>query len=122
SYPNYGKDLTEVELWTYANMMIASINPSLKANIFNTNNIFDSDESYILCQNTLFSVFNSVNSNTFIASETKLNIEDIADLTLPLFNFNNTELYYENLKLQSKLASSKGHRNINFEASNIVDE
>ncbi|CAG8630484.1 3720_t:CDS:1, partial [Scutellospora calospora] len=60
--------------------------------------------SYIPRQNT--PVFTSVNSNTLMASEKKLNIEDITDLTLSLFNFNNTELYCENLKPQ---ASSKSH-------------
>ncbi|CAG8599711.1 510_t:CDS:2 [Scutellospora calospora] len=85
-------------------------------------NIFDNDKSYIPRQNTSPSVFTLVNSNTPMASETKLNIEDIADLTLSLFNFNNTELYCENLKPQSKPTSSKIHGNMDFESSNIIDE
>ncbi|CAG8601840.1 6054_t:CDS:2, partial [Scutellospora calospora] len=93
----YEKDLTEEKLQTCANMMTASIDLSLETDIFNTNNIFDT-------------------------SETKLNIEDIADLTLLLFNFNNTELYYKNLKLQSKLVLSKSYRNIDFKILNIVDK
>ena len=63
-----------------------------------------------------------MNSGTFVASETKLNIEDIADLTLPFFNNNNTKTYCENFKLQSKPTSSKGRGNMDFEASNVVDE
>ncbi|CAG8766120.1 17950_t:CDS:2 [Cetraspora pellucida] len=64
----------------------------------------------------------TLNSGTFVASETKLNIKDIADLTLSFFNNNNTETYCKNFKPQSKPTSSKGHKNMDFEASNVVDE
>ncbi|CAG8796011.1 15456_t:CDS:1, partial [Cetraspora pellucida] len=113
----YGKDLTKEELRACANM--ATI-PVSEVDIFNINDdIFDDDESYIMNQHTNFTL---VNSGTFVASETKLNIEDIADLTLPFFNNNNVETYCENFKPQSKPTSSKGHGNMDFEASNVVDE
>ncbi|CAG8822899.1 12710_t:CDS:1, partial [Cetraspora pellucida] len=56
----YGKDLTKEELWACANM--ATI-PVLEVDIFNINNnifdddnIFDNDESYIINQHTNFTL------------------------------------------------------------------
>ncbi|CAG8716709.1 4236_t:CDS:2, partial [Scutellospora calospora] len=85
----YKKDLTEEELRACANIATILINLSSEINIFITNDIFDDIESYIPT------------------------IEDIADFTLPFFNFNNVESYCK--RLQSKLISSKDHRNIDFE-------
>ncbi|CAG8509789.1 5923_t:CDS:2, partial [Gigaspora margarita] len=119
---HYGKDLTEEELRACANITAIPVELSSESDIFNINDTFDSDESesYIMDQNTPFSA--SANSNTLIASEIKLDVEDIADLNLPLFNFNDIESYCESFKPQPKPASGKGHRNMDFEASNIVDE
>ncbi|CAG8675554.1 9997_t:CDS:1 [Cetraspora pellucida] len=86
-----------------------------------TNDIFDSNESCIMNQDTLISAFTS-NVNTFMESETKLNIENLADLTLLFFNFNITESYSKEFRPQHKQTSSKGHENMDFKASNIVDE
>ncbi|KAF0470018.1 hypothetical protein F8M41_025451 [Gigaspora margarita] len=92
-----------------------------KTNIISTNDIFDDYNFYIINQNMPVSVFTSTSSDTFIGSGTKLNAKDIADLTLSFFNFNNTEPYCENFKSQCKWTSSKGHENMNYEVSNIVD-
>ncbi|CAG8661579.1 11778_t:CDS:2, partial [Dentiscutata heterogama] len=62
----------------------------------------------------------SSNIDIFNTNDIFDDIEDIADLTLPFFNFNNMESYYE--RPQSKPTSSKGHGNMDFEVSNIVDE
>ncbi|CAG8637957.1 8120_t:CDS:1 [Cetraspora pellucida] len=115
----YRKDLTEEELRECSNMMTILINLSLEAN--NTNDIFDSDESCIMNQNTSISAFTS-NVNIFIESETKLNIENLTDLTLSFFNFNITESYNKEFRPQHKQTSSKDYENMNFEASNIVDK
>ncbi|CAG8456632.1 21018_t:CDS:2, partial [Cetraspora pellucida] len=115
------KDLTEEELRSCANITTIPIDLSLQ-DIFNTNDIFNNNEPYITNQNIPTSVFTSVNSATFMTSETKLNVEDIANLTLSFFNFNNMESHYEKFKLQSRTTSSKGRGNMNFEVSNIVDK
>ncbi|CAG8445755.1 5502_t:CDS:2 [Scutellospora calospora] len=88
-------------------------------NILNTNNIFynDENESYIINQDN--SNFTSANSDIHIVSESKLDIENIVDLTLPCFSFSNTNFDCEKIRPQSKLTSSKGHGNMNFEVSNM---
>ncbi|CAG8612242.1 23728_t:CDS:1 [Gigaspora margarita] len=95
---------------------------SSENDIFDINDSFDNNEYYIINQNTFFLDIDSANSDEFTASETKLDVEDIADLTLSLFNFNNTESCCENFRPQPKPILSEGHRNMDFEASNIVDK
>ncbi|CAG8786954.1 4983_t:CDS:1, partial [Cetraspora pellucida] len=113
---HYGKDLTEEELRACANFTTIPIDLSLQDDIFNDN------EPCITNQNISTSVFTPVNSDIFMTFETKLNIEDIADLTLSFFNFNNIESRYEKFQLQSRPTSSQGRGNMDFEVSNIVDE
>ncbi|CAG8663022.1 11838_t:CDS:1, partial [Scutellospora calospora] len=74
------------------------------------------------CERCSIPIFTSTNSDILIASETKLNIENIVNLTLYCFSFSNTNFDCEQIRSQSKLISIKGHGNMDFEASNIVDE
>ncbi|CAG8567074.1 2394_t:CDS:1, partial [Cetraspora pellucida] len=99
-----------------ANFTTIPIDLSLQDDIFNDN------KPCITNQNISTSVFTPVNSDIFMTFETKLNIEDIADLTLSFFNFNNIESCYEKFQLQSRPTSSQGRGNMDFEVSNIVDE
>ncbi|CAG8504882.1 9719_t:CDS:1, partial [Scutellospora calospora] len=117
------KHLTE-ELQKCANMTTISVDLYSEAiNILNTNVISNNDETYIVSQdNTTIPIFTSANSNVLMASETKLDIENIVDLTLSCFSFSNTNFDCEKIRLRSKLTSIKGHDNMDFEASNIVDK
>ncbi|CAG8832066.1 7492_t:CDS:2, partial [Gigaspora margarita] len=112
----YGENLTEEELRACANMATIPVELSSEDDMFDINDSFDNDEYYIINQNTFFLDIDSANSDEFTASETKLDVEDIADLTLSLL------ILITHFRPQPKPMSSEGHGNMDFEASDIVDK